>query len=104
MKNSLLKYTLTRCLLFLLVLLAMGTLYAEGPADRVYRHGIIFTADAGNTIAESVAVRDGRIVYVGGDRGVASYVGSATVTVDLKGRFLMPGLIDGHMHPLEAGM
>jgi len=104
MKNSLLKYTLTRCLLFLLVLLAMGTLYAEGPADRVYRHGIIFTADAGNTIAESVAVRDGRIVYVGSDRRVASYVGPGTVTVDLKGSFLMPGLIDGHMHPLEAGM
>src|ERR1035438_576223 len=32
------------------------------------------------------------------------FVGAATAAVDLKGRFLMPGLIDGHMHPLEAGM
>jgi predicted amidohydrolase YtcJ len=34
---------------------------------------------------------------------LAPFVGAATVSVDLKGRFLMPGLVDGHMHPLEAG-
>jgi predicted amidohydrolase YtcJ len=75
-----------------------------GPADRVYRNGVIFTADARNGTAEALAIRNGRIVYVGGNQGVAPFVGPATVAVDLKGRFLMPGLIDGHMHPLDAGV
>jgi len=74
-----------------------------GSAERVYRGGVIFTADGKSSIAEAIAIRDGRISYVGSDEGVARYIGAATVSVDLKGRFLMPGLIDGHMHPLEAG-
>ena len=73
------------------------------PADRVYRNGVIFTADAGNGTAEALAIRDGRIVYVGSNQGLAPFVGAATVSVDLKRQFLMPGLVDGHMHPLEAG-
>ena len=35
------------------------------PADRVYRNGVIFTADARNSHAEALAIRDGRIIYVG---------------------------------------
>jgi predicted amidohydrolase YtcJ len=73
------------------------------PADRVYRNGVIFTADAHHSNAEALAIRAGRIAYVGGNTGVAPYVGPGTVSVDLAGRFLMPGLVDGHMHPLEAG-
>jgi predicted amidohydrolase YtcJ len=72
-------------------------------ADRVYRNGIIFTADAGNRSAQAVAIREGRIIYVGTDDGVATFIGAKTAITDLKGKFLMPGLIDGHMHPLEAG-
>jgi len=87
----------------LLTLLIAPSAWAENPADRVYRNGVIFTADAANTTVEALAIRDGRIVYVGGSQGVAAFVGPATVSVDLKGKFLMPGLVDGHMHPLEAG-
>jgi predicted amidohydrolase YtcJ len=72
-------------------------------ADRVYRNGIIFTADDKNEIVEALAIRDGKIVYIGSNQGVAPFIGTATVSVDLQGKFLMPGLIDGHMHPLEAG-
>ena len=82
---------------------AAGSAPAPAPADLVYRHGVIFTAAAGKSSAQALAIRDGRIVYVGGDRGVAAYVGTTTVAVDLHGRFVMPGLVDGHMHPLEAG-
>ena len=76
---------------------------AIGPADRIYRNGVIFTAVADHPGAEALAIRDGRIVYVGGNAGAAPFVGAATVSVDLKGGFLMPGLINGHMHPLAAG-
>ncbi|HEX4972453.1 MAG TPA: amidohydrolase family protein [Steroidobacteraceae bacterium] len=73
------------------------------PADRVYLNGVIFTADARNSSSTALAIRDGRILYVGTEAGLARYIGPATVKVDLQRRFLMPGLVDGHMHPLEAG-
>lgn len=76
---------------------------SASPADRVYRNGVIFTAGAHIETAEGLAIRDGRIVYVGDNAGATAFIGGATTVVDLKGRFLMPGLIDGHMHPLEAG-
>jgi predicted amidohydrolase YtcJ len=90
-------------LLASLLLLTAAPCWSEGLADRVYRNGVIFTADERNGTAEALAIRDGRVVYVGSNQGVAAFVGAATAVVDLKGRFLMPGLIDGHMHPLEAG-
>src|SRR5262245_2349803 len=77
---------------------------AETTADRVYRNGTIFTADPQNSIAEAVAIRDGRIAYVGSNEGVAPFIGPSTKVTDLKGGFLMPGLVDGHLHPLEAGL
>ena len=74
-----------------------------GAADRIYRNGVVFTASAGNSLAEALAIRAGRIVYVGSNQGLAPYIGPATINVNLGGHFLMPGLVDGHMHPLEAG-
>src|SRR5450631_3545835 len=95
-------------LLLISFLLAVSIAWAQvstnGPADHVYRNGVIFTADAQHRTAEALAIRDGRIVYVGDNRGLTPFVGASTVTVDLKGRFLMPGLIDGHVHPLSGGM
>ena len=99
-----------RCIPFIssamLLIMAAPVLAAEqvvDPADRVYLNGVIFTADARNSSATALAIRDGRILYVGTEAGLARYIGPATVKVDLQRRFLMPGLVDGHMHPLEAG-
>jgi predicted amidohydrolase YtcJ len=77
---------------------------ANAAADCVYRNGKVFTSDAHSSIAQAVAVRDGRIIYVGSEEGVAAFIGPSTKVMNLEGRFLMPGLIDGHMHPLEAGL
>lgn len=76
---------------------------APPQADHVYRNAVVFTADSGNSMASAVAVREGRIVYVGSDQGVSAFVGPRTAIEDLKGHFMMPGLVDGHMHPLEGG-
>jgi predicted amidohydrolase YtcJ len=73
------------------------------PADLVYRNGVIFTADSADSRAQAVAISDGKFVYVGPDSGLEGFVGPKTKSVDLKGRFMMPGIVDGHMHPLEAG-
>jgi predicted amidohydrolase YtcJ len=98
---------ISRCLCAALTIVLLPQALLAAPpspaADRVYRNGVIFTADANNGILEALAIRDGKIVYVGSNQGVTPFVGPTTVSVDLKGKFLMPGLIDGHMHPLEAG-
>jgi predicted amidohydrolase YtcJ len=76
---------------------------SPGAADTVYRNGYVYTVDAHDSVQEAVAVRDGVIVFVGSNAGVASWVGARTVIEDLHGRMLMPGLVDGHMHPLAGG-
>jgi predicted amidohydrolase YtcJ len=73
------------------------------PADRVYRHGYVYTVDAHDSVRAALAIRAGRIVYVGDDAGLAAFTGPKTIVVDLQGRMLMPGLVDGHMHPLQGG-
>ncbi|HEX3849249.1 MAG TPA: amidohydrolase, partial [Steroidobacteraceae bacterium] len=76
---------------------------AAEPADAVYRHGSVYTVDARDSVQQALAVRAGRIVYVGADDGAAALVGPKTRVVDLAGRTLMPGLVDGHAHPLQGG-
>ena len=76
---------------------------AEAPADTVYRNGYVYTVDAKDNVRQALAVRAGRIVYVGDNAGVQQLTGKATKVVDLQGRMLMPGLIDGHMHPQSGG-
>jgi predicted amidohydrolase YtcJ len=89
-----------------LLLAGLPALAAEvesAPVDRAYVNGFVFTADARGTIAQALAIRSGKIVYVGDEAGLAPFLGPGSVRVDLAGRFLMPGLVDGHMHPVEAG-
>jgi len=76
---------------------------APAPADTVYRNGFIYTVDAHDSVQEALAVRAGRIVYVGAAAGAAPFIGARTSVIDLGGRMLMPGLVDGHMHPLMGG-
>jgi predicted amidohydrolase YtcJ len=76
----------------------------EEAADVVFRGGTIWTADAANPRAEAVAVRDGRIVFVGSAADVEALVGSGTEVVDLQGRMLLPSFIDTHLHPTSGGI
>ena len=60
------------------------------------------TDDAGP--ADAVAVRDGRIVFVGSSTDVLPLVGPATRVIELDGETLLPGFQDAHVHPIEGGM
>ncbi len=71
---------------------------SDRPADAMFTGGPILTMASDRHRPEAVAVRDGRIVAVGGRDELAGLVGAATEAVDLAGRTLMPGLIDAHMH------
>lgn len=76
----------------------------QRPADLVFTNGVVYTVDAADSLAEAVAVRDGRIAWVGHTKDAAGWIGPRTKRVDLAGRFLMPGLVDGHMHPQSGGL
>ena len=89
--------------LFLVSCSTFAATAAVHPADLVYRNGSVYTVDAHDSVQQALAVRQGRIVYVGNDAGAAGLVGKATKVIDLNGRMLMPGLIDGHMHPQSGG-
>jgi len=76
----------------------------EIEADLVLEGAAIYTVDRARTWAEAVAVRGDEIVYVGGDKGAARYVGPRTRVVNLRGKMILPGFQDAHVHPLWAGI
>lgn len=76
---------------------------ADAP-DLILHNGKIATVDREFALAQALAVRDGRIVAVGGNDAVLKLKADATQVVDLAGRFVLPGLIDSHTHPSGASM
>ncbi len=72
---------------------------AATPADTVFLHGTVYTVDPARPWAQAVAVRHGRIVFVGGDVRAQRLVGASTEIVDLDGTLVLPGFTDAHMHP-----
>jgi len=77
---------------------------AQGKADLVFVNGAVYTVDAARSWARSVAVKDGRIVAVGNDDVVEAFAGAGTEVVDLRGRMLLPGFQDAHVHPISGGL
>jgi len=72
-------------------------------ADRVFTHGQVWTGgDAVGVDAEAFAVKDGKILDVGSSSDMAAYIGDKTDVVDLQGAFVVPGLIDNHVHFFEG--
>ena len=67
-------------------------------ADLVFKNGHVQTLVNEGDVAQAVAVRGGDIVYVGDDAGIEAFVGDATKVIDLGGKFLCPGFMDGHLH------
>ena len=68
------------------------------PADTVFKNGYVYTVNPGERAAHAVAVKDGRIVFVGSDRGARAFTGAHTKVVNLRGKMMLPGFIDSHMH------
>src|SRR5215204_389366 len=75
-----------------------------GAADLVFRRAAVYTMDAARSWASAVGVRDGRIVYVGSDSLPPGLIGSHTEVVDLRGKMVLPGFQDGHVHPISSGI
>ncbi|MBI3264399.1 MAG: amidohydrolase [Acidobacteria bacterium] len=72
------------------------------PADLVLLDGNILTVDDRFRVAAALAVRDGRFIAVGSNDDIRRYIGSATRVIDGRGRTVVPGLIDTHVHALDV--
>ncbi|HXH24886.1 MAG TPA: amidohydrolase family protein, partial [Vicinamibacterales bacterium] len=75
----------------------------QPPADLILTNGKIVTVDERFTIAQALAIRGDRIVAVGSNDRIAPLAGPSTRRIDLRGRTVIPGLIDNHLHLLRAG-
>lgn len=73
-------------------------------ADLALVNGSIYTVNAARDWAQAVAIRSGRIAAVGLDRQVRELIGPGTEVIDLKGRMVLPGFQDTHLHPIGGGM
>lgn len=71
----------------------------DGPADFVFHNGPVYTVGGPAPWVDAVAVRGNTIIHVGDEAGAKAMAGPKTRFVDLKGRLLMPGFVEGHTHP-----
>src|SRR5688572_10224245 len=81
---------------------AAPTAAQSSQADVVLLNGTVITVDPNDTIAEAVAIRGGRILFVGTSAAARKFVGDTTNVIDLAGRTATPGLIDTHVHFSES--
>jgi predicted amidohydrolase YtcJ len=112
--NPSLRAALTRALLAVAILAAVkfaaSSAGAQGipsrSASRIERPDLvvvnarIYTVDNARPMASALAVRNGRVVFVGSDAEARTLAGAATRVVDLKGRTVIPGMVDAHAHLL----
>jgi predicted amidohydrolase YtcJ len=77
-----------------------GAASQETAADLVVSDARIYTEDAHHSLDEALAVRSGKIVFVGRAADAQRFVGPKTRIEKLGGRLVLPGLIDSHIHPL----
>ncbi len=79
---------------------AIATGEATPAAHTLLINGRIYTVNPAQPWAEAIAVRDGRILFVGSDDEAAAYRGPETEVIDIEGKMAMPGLNDLHVHPV----
>ena len=71
-------------------------------ADKIYKNGRFYTENTAQPWAEAVAIKGKELIAVGDEADCTAFAGEATEVVDLGGRVVLPGLIDGHTHPITV--
>jgi predicted amidohydrolase YtcJ len=77
---------------------------ARGNADTIIINARLITVDDAFSVAQAVAIREGRFLPVGGTAEIRSYAGPTTEVIDATGGAVVPGLIDTHAHVEAAGL
>jgi predicted amidohydrolase YtcJ len=88
---------------FAFTVLAPMLLVAQGSADLVLTNGRIYTEDNARRVVSALAVRGGRILFVGSDAEAKVLASPSTRLLDLRGATVLPGIIDAHAHLLGLG-
>jgi hypothetical protein len=91
-------------LAFLFCFCLQGASPAQAANEAVLFDGKVFTGEPEHPYAEAVAIRDDKIVAVGNRDDVSKVVASDAKFIDLRGDFLMTGLIDSHCHAIGGGL
>ncbi|KAL0725567.1 hypothetical protein Bca4012_040166 [Brassica carinata] len=73
-------------------------------ADLLVTNGTIFTSDKSLPFADSMAIRNGRVLKVGSFTTLKDFLGDGTVELNLEGKVVVPGLIDSHVHLISGGL
>ncbi|MEQ2005346.1 MAG: amidohydrolase family protein, partial [Limisphaerales bacterium] len=89
-------------LVYLCAATAAALRAAEPAADLVVLNGRVLTMNAASRTASAVAIKDGVFVAVGSDAEIRRRAGPQTRTIDARGRSVIPGLIESHVHATEA--
>ena len=76
----------------------------NGTADYAFINGKIYTMNANQPWAEAVAIAGNKITYVGDTSGLKREIGYETEVVDLRGKMMLPGFVDGHIHAVAGGV
>ncbi|MHA4261553.1 amidohydrolase [Bacillus cereus] len=71
-------------------------------ADTIFINGNVYTVEAKQPWAEAVAIKNGKIIYVGNTKGAKKYRNKNTKIIDLEGKMLLPGFVDSHLHASET--
>jgi len=79
-------------------------LFAADAADVIFHHGKIAVVDGRFSVVEALAVKDGRVLRAGTNKELLAAKNASTKLVDLEGNFVLPGLIDSHVHPCGASL
>ncbi|MFZ7620837.1 amidohydrolase [Bacillus cereus] len=79
-----------------------AVLPSQLPKNVVFKNGTIYTSNEKQDIVEAVAVKEGKIIFVGSNKDVEEFINEDTKVVDLQGRFILPGFVDNHNHIFEA--
>ena len=69
-------------------------------ADKVFLQGKIYTVNDKQPWADAVAVKGKKIVFVGSNEEAKSYIGETTEVTNLGGKMMLPGFVEGHIHPM----
>jgi predicted amidohydrolase YtcJ len=92
-----------RSALLSLLLTAPLSAQTNRPADLVVTNARIYTVDDARPVVAAMAVRDGKVLFAGSAREAMALRGPRTLTVDLGGRTVIPGMVDAHAHLLGLG-
>ena len=92
------------CLLLAALPFSSSSTQTRVPADTVLVHARIYTVNSAHPWAEALAIRDGKILAVGSPKQISRLRGPSTNVIDARGRLVLPGLTDCHVHFMEGSL